>query len=107
MLKITTEQQILETALAYVHSCKMCFDWQSTEKWVRMFANKRYDTLYQVQKDDLENVMPRKFRKLFEDRFTQGMMKEIEDKQRIHIAKEKAEKSKKKQFIERGKDKWN
>lgn len=31
MLKITTEQQILETALAYVHSCKMCFDWQSTE----------------------------------------------------------------------------
>lgn len=72
-----------------------------------MFANKRYDTLYQVQKDDLENVMPRKFRKLFEDRFTQGMMKEIEAKQRIHIAKEKAEKSKKKQFIERGKDKWN
>jgi hypothetical protein len=103
MLKITTEQQILETALVYVHSCKMCFDWQSTEKWVRMFANKRYDTLYQVQKDDLENVMPRKFRKLFEDRFTQGMMKEIEDKQRIHIAKEKAEKSKKKAIHRKGK----
>ena len=103
MLKITTEQQILETALAYVHSFKMCFDWQSTEKWVRMFANKRYDTLYQVQKDDLENVMPRKFRKLFEDRFTQGMMKEIEDKQRIHMAKEKAEKSKKKAIHRKGK----
>lgn len=103
MLKITTEQQILETACAYVHSCKMCFDWQSTEKWVRMFANKRYDTLYQVQKDDLENVMPRKFRKLFEDRFTQGMMKEIADKQRIHIAKEKAEKSKKKAIHRKGK----
>lgn len=47
--------------------------------------------------------MPRKFRKLFEDRFTQGMMKEIEDKQRIHIAKEKAEKSKKKAIHRKGK----
>lgn len=103
MLKITTEQQILGVAGMYVHSCRMCFDWQSTEKWVRMFANKRYDTLYQIQKDDLENVMPRKFRKLFEDRFTQGMMKEIEAKQRIHIAKEKAEQSKKKAIRRKGK----
>ena len=68
-----------------------------------MFANKIYYILYQVKKDDLENVMPRKFRKLFEDRFTQGMMKEIEDKQRIHIAKEKAEKSKKKAIHRKGK----
>ena len=98
-----TESDIKREALDCAKSCEMCFDWQSTEKWVRMFANKRYDTLYQIQKDDLENVMPRKFRKLFEDRFTQGMMKEIEAKQRIHMEKEKAEKSKKKAIHRKGK----
>ena len=103
MIIIKTETDIRNAAMNCAKSCTMCFDWQSTERWVRIFANKRYDTLYQIQKDDLENVMPRKFRKLFEDRFTQGMMKEIEAKQRIHMAKEKAEQSKKKAIHRKGK----
>lgn len=103
MIIIKTETDIRDAAMNCAKSCTMCFDWQSTERWVRLFANKRYDTIFEVQKCDCNNIMPKKYRKIFEDVFTKYTLKVIEQKQLEHIAKEKAERDKKKSTHRKGK----
>ena len=57
-----TGAEIKRVAKEYVKSNAMCFDCNSTEKWVRIYAGKRYETFEAVQRYDYDNVLPKKFR---------------------------------------------
>ena len=49
-------------ALSYFNAYKYCFCADSTEKWVRMYASKRWDTLNAIQKDDYNNELTPRLR---------------------------------------------
>lgn len=98
-----TEKDIKRVASEYVESNSMCFDCNSTEKWVRMYAGKRYETLEAVQRDDYDNKLPKKFRKIFVDTFTVGMLQVIEQKKKERAKKEADERAKKRDSKRKGK----
>ena len=86
---IKSEKEIVKIAKDYVKSCKMCFDHNSTEHWVQIFAGNRYETLAAVQLDDHENKLPKKYRKIFVETFTAGTMEIIAQKKKVHEEKER------------------
>ena len=98
-----TESDIKREALDCAKSCEMCFDWQSTLKWVEIFANKRYDTLSAILRYDFQITLPKKYRKIYVDVFVKHMLAVIERKKKEHEAKEKAEKSKQRAAKRKGK----
>ena len=99
-----TESDIKREALDCAKSCEMCFDWQSTPKWVEMFANKRYDTLSAILRYDFQVTLPKKYRKVYVDVFVKHILEVITQKQKEHDAKVKAEQQKKRQSHRKGKN---
>lgn len=98
-----TESDIKQSALDCARSCEMCFDWQSTLKWVEIFANKRYDTLSDILRYDFQITLPKKYRKVYVDVFVKHMLTVIEQKKKEHDAKEKVEKAKQRASKRKGK----
>lgn len=98
-----TGVEIKRVASEYVKSNSMCFDCNSTEKWVRIYAGKRYETLEAIQRDDYDNILPKKFRKIFVDTFTDGMLEVIEQKKKERAKKEAEERAKKRDSKRKGK----
>lgn len=98
-----TGAEIKRVAKEYVKSNAMCFDCNSTEKWVRIYAGKRYETFEAVQRYDYDNILPKKFRKIFVDTFTEGMLEVIEQKKKEHAKKEAEERAKRRDSKRKGK----
>lgn len=98
-----TEFDIKREALDCAKSCEMCFDWQSTPKWVEMFANRRYDTLSNILRYDSQVILPKKYRKIYVDVFVQHILAVIEQKKKDHEIKEKTERAKQRVSKRKGK----
>lgn len=98
-----TESDIKREALDCAKSCEMCFDWQSTPKWVEMFANRRYDTLSNILRYDVQVILPKKYRKIYVDVFVKHISTVIEQKKKEHEVKEKAERDKQRTSKRKGK----
>lgn len=98
-----TESDIKREALDCAKSCEMCFDWQSTPKWVEIFANRRYDTLSNILRFDFQVILPKKYRKIYVDVFVKHILAVIEQKIKEHEVKEKAERDKQRTSKRKGK----
>lgn len=98
-----TESDIKREALDCAKSCEMCFDWQSTPKWVEMFANRRYDTLSNILRYDFQVILPKKYRKIYVDVFVKYISAIIEQKKKDHETKERAERDKQRTSKRKGK----
>lgn len=98
-----TESDIKREALDCAKSCEMCFDWQSTPKWVEIFANRRYDTLSNILRFDFQVILPKKYRKIYVDVFVKHISAVIEQKIKEHEIKEKAERDKQRTSKRKGK----
>lgn len=78
-------------ALSYFNAYKYCFCADSTEKWVRMYASKRWDTLNAIQKDDYNNELTPRLKKVFIEKFTELTLQYIDECKKQKNKKEKAE----------------
>lgn len=98
-----TESDIKREALDCAKSCEMCFDWQSTPKWVEIFANRRYDTFSNILRFDFQVILPKKYRKIYVDVFVKHISAVIEQKIKEHEVKEKAKRDKQRTSKRKGK----
>lgn len=97
-MKIThvTVEQIGEHD-AWVNEC--CFTWESTDRWIRKFANSRYDCIrdddrLQIGEDDKSRKEYEKYRPDYVRGFHREMVKIRENKR--NLLRSKPEKSNKK-----------
>lgn len=90
-----SEKGITAYASEVAKSHTMCFDADSSEKWVRIYASKRWDTIKKVQLDDYDNKIPKKYDNIFINAFTNEILSYIEkckENRKKKIAQEREEK---------------
>lgn len=84
---------------AWTNAC--CFTWESTERWVRMFAGKRYDCIrdddrLKIGEDEKAVKEYEKYRKDYIRGFAREMHKIIEQKKNMMRSKPSKDDNKKK-----------
>ena len=89
---------------------KLCFCADSTEKWIKMFCEKRLDTIDALLVDEGEKALTKTFRKKVTNRFAELMLDYVAQckKQRRKKERERLDEEKeyiKKNGVKRGKTK--
>ena len=103
MFKVTKSQKGKEELANYMYEqFKYCFSADSTERWVKMFAEKRMVRILDEQKEDYEVTLSQKFQTDTIKLFTTKMMSHIEELKAERAIKEKSKKNEVKRKKQKG-----
>lgn len=103
MFKVTKSQKGKEELANYMYEqFKYCFSADSTERWVKMFAEKRMVRILDEQKEDYEVTLSQKFQTDAIKLFTTKMMSHIEELKAERAKKEKSKKNEVKRKKQKG-----
>lgn len=103
MFKVTKSQKGKEELANYMYEqFKYCFSADSTERWVKMFAEKRMTRIIDEQKEDYEVTLSQKFQTDTIKLFTTKMMSHIEELKAERAKKEKSKKNEVKRKKQKG-----
>lgn len=90
MLEIKNDKRaIIKTATNLAGTFKDCFSADTTEKWIRHFAQYRLDMIEQLELENYDIKYSKKNKKLFIDTFTDITLQNIEAKKKARANKEK------------------
>lgn len=85
--KNTIKRLAMELSYGY----RDCFCKDSTERWVKIFAEKRWETIAAIQECDYNNTLNDKLKKVFVNTFTDEMLLIIENYKQEGNIKEKGD----------------
>ena len=98
----STKKGIKDYTVKSANTFTKCFDANSTERWVRIFAAKRWETIKAVQLDDYNNPIPKKFDKVYIDTFVEIILPYIEECKKRKAKKDREEAEKERNKRKRG-----